>query len=776
MNNHSISWSASWIASAHCGDEKTGAPAPYFRKTFTLPSPAVEAILHVTALGVYECELNGRKIGDHVLAPGWTNYSRRVYFQSYEVKHLLVTGDNVLGAILGDGWYAGHLAWLARQNYGDRPRLLAQLDIKLEDGREVRIVSDGSWRTATGPILENDLLMGETYDARLCLGKWSRTGYDGAAWAPVEVMAAPDIKVERSPGPPVREMERLKPKEMGPVLSLGDGRHGQLIDFGQNMSGRVRIKVRGKPGLVLTIIHAEMLTGKGDPYTENLRTAKAVDTYVMRGTASETWEPRFTFHGFRYARIVWDGDADDCELEAIEAAVLYSDMPRTGSFQCSHPLINQLAKNIVWGQKSNFLDVPTDCPQRDERLGWTGDAHVFVRTAAFFMDVRGFFHKWLQDMRDAQGASGVIPSVAPDPGATGNDKDGGPAWSDAAFICPWTIYRCYGDVEILRRHYNCMQQYMSYLAEQRVIAHIRAHPDLEGRTEQDRDWIGLGYGDWLALDGSGQIKGGTPIDLIGTAHYANSADIMARTSELLGKEAEARAYRELHHRITEAFRNRFVTPDGLLVSGTQTAYVLALHFNLLPEAVRASAALELVRGIKRNGMRLATGFVGTPYLLHVLEAHGHLDVAYNLLEQEEVPSWLFPIKHGATTIWERWNGWTPDQGFATKDMNSFNHYAYGAVGDWLVSTAAGLEIGKPGYEEIIFKPRPGGSLSWAEARLETPCGSAAIRWELHENQLRLDLTVPQGSQATLSLTEDWILPEKCFAPGHYQLSAERRSR
>jgi alpha-L-rhamnosidase len=763
MNHDTISWSASWIASAHCGDAASGAPAPYLRKAFALQAPVVEAVLHATALGLYECELNGKKVGDLALSPGWTDYKKRVHFQSYDVKDLLIQGDNVLGAILGDGWYAGHVAWQERQQYGDRPQFLAQLDITLEGGNKVRIVSDGEWTASAGPILENDLLMGETYDARLSLDGWSTAGFDARQWQPVEVMPDPEIVIERSPAPPVRRVERLKPTDIGPIRKVGESHHARLIDFGQNISGRIQIEVRGKAGVSLKIIHAEVLTDDGTPYTENLRKAKATDTYILRGHGPESWEPRFTFHGFRYAEISWAGEADALEWMSIDGVVLYSDMAVTGSFECSHPLLNQLARNILWGQKGNFLDIPTDCPQRDERLGWTGDAQVFVRTAAFFMDVRGFFHKWMKDLRDAQKPSGAIPAVAPDTGAV-NEPDGGPAWADAALICPWTIYRCYGDLEILRESYESMEKYMDYLAEHKVIEYIRAHPDLAG-------WAG--YGDWLALDGSGRVEGGTSIDLIGTAHYANDADIMAQTCKLLEKPDKAREYRALHGRIVEAFRNRFVTPDGLLACGTQTAYVLALHFRLLPEKSMTTAARELVRNIERNGMRLATGFVGTPYLLHVLEAHAYLDVAYQLLEQENSPSWLFPVKNGATTIWERWNGWTPENGFETPGMNSFNHYAYGAVGDWMVSSVAGLEIGKPGYKEIIFKPRPGGTLTWAEANLNTPFGAAGIRWERQDDELLLYLKIPKGSEAHLSLPEGWSVDRKHFPPGSYKLSATK---
>jgi len=766
MNKHPDFSTAKWVASAVCGGPRTTAPAPYFRNAFKLAGPAKRAVLHITALGLYECEINGKPVGDLVLSPGWTEFRKRVYYRSYDVTALLAGGENVIGVILGDGWYSGHLVEKDRQFYGERPQLLAQLEITSKDGSKVLIGSDAAWKTSVGPILENDLLMGEAYDARRELGDWSSAGYDDASWQPVLLAPVPAIAIERPPGPGVRRHEILPGKPVKSDTDTSWRAKSLLYDFGQNLTGRVRITLRGKRGTHLKIRHGEVLDKDGRLYTENLRTARATDFYTLKGEGVETWEPRFTFHGFRYAEIAWSSDAKDVAIEKIEGVVLHSDTPLTGAFECSNPSLNQLEHNIVWGQKGNFLEVPTDCPQRDERAGWTGDAQVFIRTAAFHMDVRGFFHKWLKDMRDAQGADGTIPCIIPNTSSFSNPGDGGPAWADATFICPWTIYRCYGDLDVLRDHYGCMTAYMDYLAKNKVKDFIRSHPELDG-------WGG--FGDWLALDGSGRTDGGTAKDLIGTAMYANDADIMARASELLGKKTEAVKYRKLREKIVKAFQKRYITPDGLMAGGTQTAYVLALHFGLVPEPVRATSARELVRNIERNGMHLATGFVGTPYLLHVLEATGHLDVAYKLLEQETFPSWLFPVKNGATTIWERWDGWTPEKGFQDKGMNSFNHYAYGAVGDWMVSTVAGLELdpAEPGYKKIVFKPRPGGTITHAAATLKTPQGKAGIRWKLKAEKLHLDLTVPKGSTAVLSLPDGWKTATTKFGPGTHRIVATK---
>ncbi|MCX6971152.1 MAG: family 78 glycoside hydrolase catalytic domain [Verrucomicrobia bacterium] len=750
---------ATWITTPVLGGPRTVSPAVYYRRSFAIEKPAGRAFLHITALGILQCEINGRRVGHDVFAPGWTDYRKRVYYHTYEVTDLLQPGENVIGVILGDGWYSGHVAEKDRQLYGEHPALLASLE---DDSAEVLLASDSSWSRSIGPILENDLLMGESYDARRELGAWSSPGYDDAGWLPAVAMPAPSTMIERSPGPPVRRQEILP----GRLLSTGPDvpwvPSQRLFDFGQNFTGRVRIRVSGPRGLHLRMRHGEILKPDGSLYTENLRTARATDHYTLKGEGIEEWEPCFTFHGFRYCELNWQKSGVALAIESVEGIVLHSDTPRTGHFSCSHALLNQLASNIVWGQKGNFLEVPTDCPQRDERLGWTGDAQAFVRTASFFMDVRGFFHKWLQDMRDAQGEDGAIPPIIPNTHSFGLPGDGGPAWADAAFICPWTIYLCYGDTEILSEHYASMVRYLDYLAANKVKDHIRCHPEKD-------DWGG--FGDWLALDGSGRMEGGTPKELIGTAFYANGADIVAKTAEILGHTEDAARFRALHGEIVKAFVARFITPEGHVIGGTQTGYVLALHFGLLPKALRANAANELVRLIARNGFHIGTGFVGTPYIQHVLEATGHLDTAYKLLEQESFPSWLFPVKNGATTIWERWDGWTPEKGFQDVGMNSFNHYAYGAVGDWMVSTVAGLQFdpAQPGYRHILFKPRPGGTLTWAEARLQTPHGETSIRWELKEGQLVLDLVVPDGATATLSPPDGWNHALEILSAGSHRI-------
>jgi len=758
---------ALWISSSTVGGPPTSAPAPYFRKTFQLDQPVKSAVLSVTALGLYECEINGNRVGDEVFAPGWTDYRRRVQYQTFDVTDLLRHGENVIGTILGDGWYCGFVGWIDRQVFGERPHFLAQLDITFKDDSTFSVPTDSSWKTSSGPILEGDLLMGETHDARLELGDWSTPGYDDIHWHPV-LLSKLDPIPELSPriGPPVRRIEEINPVGVN-TLDIFSKQY-RVHDLGQNFAGRARIKVRAPRGTLVRLLFAEILNPDGRIYTDNLRGARATDYYICKGGGEEVWEPRFTFHGFRYVEVSGLGTQDSCEVTGI---VLHSDIRPTGTFSCSNALLNQLQRNIVWGQKSNFLEVPTDCPQRNERLGWTGDAQVFVRTACFNSDVNAFFHKWMRDMSDTQTTAGGIPSVIPNAkfveGAGG--EDGGPAWADAVIICPWTIYLCYGDKSILDENYEAMRKFMDFIGEHRCKGRIRSHPDADS-------WGG--YGDWLALDGGGSLEGLTPRDLIGTAFYAYDAGIMAKVAEQLGHDSEAATYRALREEIKIAFCRRFVTPDGLMISSTQTAYVLALHFDLLPENLRPAAASELVRLIQKRDWHIGTGFVGTPYLLEVLESTGHLDVAYKLLEQETFPSWLFPVRNGATTIWERWDGWTPDKGFQDKGMNSYNHYAYGAVGAWMYRTVAGLELDpkEPGYRHIIFRPRPGGSITRAEATLDTPFGRTEIRWDLQAGELRLELVVPESCHASLELPGGYHSNRIHFDAGRHRLVLDQTAR
>jgi alpha-L-rhamnosidase len=727
-------WESAWVADMLIGGPRTTAPCPHLRKEFAVTRPVVRARLVATALGLYEPRLNGAKVGQDLLTPGWTEYRKRVRYQVYDVTDQLVEGTNCLGAILGDGWYCGHIEWHDRQSYGERPALRAELHLEYADGTRDVIRTDETWRAGFGDLLEADLLQGVAVDARREISGWDTAGYDDAGWRPVEIVAAPEgCQLVGQRGPTVRATQEIHPvsvKEM-PRWPKPD----LIFDMGQNMVGHVRLRVRGKAGKTVRLRFAERLDKDGRLYTENLRTARQTAYYTLKGDPDgETFEPRFTFHGFQYVEV--RGEVEPVELEDVTGVVLHSDNPRTGDFECSDELVNQLQRNIDWGWRGNSVDVPTDCPQRDERLGWTGDAQVFVRTAAFNRDVAAFFAKYEQDLEDAQRLNGAIPAVAPMTTSLDSlEGDGGPAWADAFVICPWTIYQCYGDKALLARHYPAMRRFVDFLEGQSIDL-IRSHPEQKGFH---------GFGDWLSTNAT------TPNDLIGTAFFAHSARLLSKIADVLGEPEDARQYAELADRVKAAFQRRFVSPDGLMVAQTQTAYVLALHFDLLPEAVRPTAVQALVDDIGRRGWKLSTGFVGTPYLPHVLTNGGRPDVAYRLLFQKEWPSYLYAVTRGATTIWERWDGWTEEKGFQDPGMNSFNHYAYGAVGEWLYARVAGLDLdeSRPGYRHLVIHPIPGEGLTHARAHLETLHGRAESGWRRVEDGLELEVVVPPNCTATV---------------------------
>ena len=726
---HPQDWQAAWIEAPWSGGPRTTSPAPYMRRVFSLPAPPIRARLYVSALGVFRASLNGTRVGNDDFAPGWTNYHKRVNYCTYDVTDLLQVGDNALGAILGDGWYCGHTSWYHRQMYGERPRFLAQLEVELANGERVCLNTDATWQVSTGPILESDMLMGESVDARREMPGWDTPNFDDSRWQGVALFTDPGLTRSAFVGEPVRPICELPPiappqRRKNHVWNI------HTFDLGQNFSGRIRLKVSGKRGDTLTLRYAEALNPDGSVYTANLRSARVTDHYTLKGDGVEVYESFFTFHGFRYVEI--KGLADDVPADTVTGIILHNDMRQTGSFSCSNTLLNQLQHNIEWGQRGNYLDVPTDCPQRDERMGWTGDAQMFIRTAAFNFNVAPFFSRWQRVMDDEQGENGAIPAVIPNTDPT-FVPDGGPAWSDAAIICPWTVYRCYNDTGILRQHYATMQRFMVYLAAT-VQNDIRTYPDYAG-------WHG--FGDWLSINSE------TPKDLIGTAFYAHDAELMAQIATVLGKPDDAAHYAALFKRVKTAFNRRFVTAEGWVGTGSQTCFVLALHFNLLPAALRPLATEALVRDIQRRNTHLSTGFVGTPYLTHVLANHGRLDVAYALLEQTTCPSWLYPVTQGATTIWERWDSFHHERGFGDVGMNSFNHYAYGAIGEWLYQVAAGIELDDKcaGYQHFVLRPRPGGTLTHASAQYQSPYGEIMSDWAIKNGQFEWYVRVPPNSTA-----------------------------
>ncbi len=736
-------WGGTWISPGEVPsgdvDPPTGdeydelsngvAPSPYVRKAFNLRGTIRSARLYATARGVYEVLVNGIRVGDEVLSPGWTDYNKRIQYQSYDVTELLAAGQNVMGGILGDGWYAGFFGFDPKRrgaHYGARPQLLAQLNIEYEDGTKESIATDESWKCSTGPILFSDLLMGETYDARKEMSGWAEPGFDDSAWYGVSAGEIGDTQLVAQPDEGVKVTGEVEAKS---VTELEGGVY--VFDMGQNMVGWVRLRVRGEAGTTVTLRHAEAINPDGTIYTENLKAARQTDTYVLKGEGEEVYEPHFTFHGFHYVEVT--GYPGEPSLDAITGQVVHSATPPTGSFECSSPMVNKLQSNIVWGQRGNFLSVPTDCPQRDERLGWMGDAQIFVRTASYNMDVSSFFEKWMVDVEDAQSSEGAFPDVAPLLRGSGlmDLSRGAPAWGDAGVIVPWTIFRVYDDTRMIQRHYGAMTRWMDYLRE--------ANPDLLRKNK-----MGNNYGDWLSPKGDY-----TPRDLLATAYWAYDAKLMAEMASAIGRHEDARGYEKLSERIKEVFNQSYVASDGRIKGDTQTCYVLALHMNLLPEQLRPAAAQHLVEAIEREDWQLSTGFVGVGYLCPALTEAGHADAAYRLLNNETYPSWGYTIKNGATTIWERWDGWTEENGFQSPNMNSFNHYSLGSVGEWFYRYVAGIDAETPGYSDIIIRPHPGGGLTHARGEYDSVRGKISSGWTNEDGMFRLKIAIPANTSATV---------------------------
>jgi len=722
------SWKASWIT---LGSEKELAgskPSQYFRKDFSAAKKIKSASVYVTSLGLYQLFLNGKKVSTDLFTPGWTSYKNRIQYQTYDVTSV-VQPKNSMGAMLGDGWFRGNIGWQDQRNYyGSKLALLAQLQLNYTDGTTETITTDNSWKATTGPILFSDIYNGETYDARMEMPGWSATGFDDSKWEKVSILDHSKKILVAPQGAVVKAIEEIKP-----VKLITTPKGETVLDMGQNMVGWVRLKVQGKKGDKVSLKFAEVLTKEGNFYIDNLRSAKCTDVYILKGEGEEVFEPHFTFHGFRFVQI--EGLPAQPSLDQITGVVIHSDMKPTGSFTCSDPLINQLQHNIQWGQKGNFLDVPTDCPQRDERLGWTGDIQVFGMTAAYNFNVAPFFTKWLGDVAADQLPNGVIPHVIPD---VLNGGGGSTAWADVALVVPWTTYLAYGDKRILEVQYPSMKGWVDYM---------------KNRAGDDNLWTGdTHYGDWLAFATNRSDYPGatTEKDLIATAYYAYSSGLLAKIAGILGNTADAQKYAELSKNIKKAFVGEFVTPAGRLVSNTQTAYCLAIAFDLLPENLIPKAAEYLADDVKKMG-HLTTGFVGTPLLCKTLSAQGHEDLAFMLLNRKDYPSWLYPVTQGATTIWERWDGQKPDGTFQSVGMNSFNHYAYGAIGEWLYTYVSGIQIdvNHPGYKHFILAPHPGGGLTNASAEFDSMYGKIKSNWKIDGESILYEVEIPANTTATV---------------------------
>lgn len=739
-------WKADWIEvdSANNSDRSS----PLFRNEFKVVKKIESATATITSHGLYLAYINGKKIGDAYFTPGWTSYNKRLQYQTYDVTKLLHQGNNAVGALLGSGWYRGALAW-SKENYGKNLGLLLQLEINYTDGTSDVIGTNKSWKTTTGEILNSEIYNGEIIDARKEKEGWKLPDYNDQDWGLVKVIDFNKDNLIATYNEPIRKHETFKPIA---VITTPEG--DQILDFGQNLVGFVQVKVSGKKGDKIILKHAEVLDKKGNFYTENLREAAQENTYILSGEGQETFEPHFTWQGFRYVQV--KGFSSKINPENFTAVALYSDMKQTGSFSTSNELINKLQHNIEWGQKGNFLDVPTDCPQRDERLGWTGDAQVFFNTAAFNMQIDNFFTKWMKDVAADQLENGSIPHVIPN---VLNPNDAGSAgWADVATIIPWNMYLNYGDKNILKQQYKSMKGWVDYITSQSV----------------DYLWnSGSHFGDWLYYipenNDNDELSAETDKFLIAQCFYANSTQIMIQTAELLNKPKEAQQYTDLLKNIKEAFVKKYTTSNGRLISNSQTAYVLALNFDMLPEDLRPQAAKHLAENIEIYNYHLTTGFLGTPYLCHVLTRFGYQDLAYTLLMQKSYPSWLYPVTMGATTIWERWDGQKPNGDFQTPTMNSFNHYAYGAIGDWMYKILGGInssvKIDETGYKKIIIKPYVDNKLvsknennqseeeqlTMVQTDLDTYYGKISSHWVKNENQLSMDITIPVNTTAEIHI-------------------------
>lgn len=717
------------VALASWGDQPWGKveikpldlpPPPYLRRGFALEKPVKRATLYGSALGLYELHLNGHRVGDDRLTPGFTDYNKRVYYQTYDVTKMLQQGDNAIAAILADGWYAGYFGFKAgRAWWGDKPLLFAQLDIEFNDGSRKTIISDGSWKARYGAIQEADIYKGAAYDARREIKDWDQPGLDDSKWHDVAVTDMVKPILAAHPGEPVHAVQKFHPR------SIKEPEPGKYVfDMGQNMVGTVRLKVNVPAGTRVVLRHSEMLNPNGTLYTTALRGARAQDTYIAKGTGEETWLPTFTFHGFRYVEV--SGLKSKPSMDTVTGVVIQTVMDQSGKFECSSPLVNQLFHNIIWGQKGNYLEVPTDCPQRDERLGWTGDAQFFIRTGSYNFDVASFFTKWLVDLiEDGQNEQGAFAHVAPDMGL----GYGAVAWDDAAIICPWTLYRMYGDTRIIRQHWDHMAKYIEFLKT-----------TSKGLIREQGP-----YGDWVNLGG------GASSQVIGTSYFEYVTRLMSEMATAIGKPDEAQTYKKLADEIKAVFEKEFVLSDGSIKESSQTGYALAFTMGLIPPDRHQQSAEKFVDEIKKKAWHLATGFIGTPRLLPALTDAGRSDVAYRLLLTETFPSWLFPVKLGATTMWERWDGWHPERGFQDPGMNSFNHYAFGSVGQWLYMTVAGIDPITPGFDRFTIAPVPGGDLTYAKATYNSIHGEIISDWKVEGDTIKLKVVVPINTSAVVQV-------------------------
>jgi alpha-L-rhamnosidase len=733
-------WKGNFV-SAETEADADNSKGTFVRTKFSANSDIASAIVYSTALGLYKLYINGKKVGDDEFTPGWTSYKKHLVYQVYDVTRLLHSGENAIGAMLGAGWYKGTMGFGGlRNHYGVQTALLCQLEITYLDGKKAILVTDDSWRGMDSPILFSEIYDGEIYDARLEIKGWNCPRFDDSQWKSVTAVEYDKSVLTAQAECKVSEIEKIPAKELI-ITPQGDA----VINFGQNLTGWITFKVKGNAGDCVVLNHFEVLDSKGNVYLDNLRKAKQTVTYTLKGGAEESFHPNFSFQGFQYVKVAqYPGEI---KLENFEAVAVHSNMKPTGTFECSNADINQLQHNILWGLKGNFIDIPTDCPQRDERLGWTGDAQIFCRTASYLMDTYTFYSKWLRDVEADQTPDGGVAHVVPDI-ITGKSEGNGlleqgthsaAAWADVAVIMPWTLYLTFGDTKILKKQYDSMKAWIDFM-----------HHHANGVIWNYK----LQFGDWVALDAKeGSYFGATPNDLTCTAYYAYSTQLFSKICKMLGKEDDYNKYTKLYNEIVKGFQKEFFTQAGKMTARTQTAHIIALYFNLVADEFREITVNTLLELLKENNGHLLTGFVGTPYFCHALSQNGHTKEAYDLLLKEDFPSWLYQVKAGATTVWEHWDGLKPDGTMWSPNMNSFNHYAYGSIGEWLYRVVAGIDVdeNEAGYKHSVIHPHIGGGLNYVKANYSSVYGDVFVSWKVKGNTVGLDVAVPHNTTSTIVL-------------------------